>query len=334
MSKRCFMFDRMNFKIKSLVILTVSLGFIIIGIASYSIIRSVIYDNFIDFSEKNINQKISNINIYSSFITETSKQISTNMDVISFLTNNDEHVNVIEYLDSVKQSHFGILGVALFDTLGTCYLSNYTSSYPSLADLKQNTALGKLLASNQKSFWSLRTTDIAGYYNNTRYNQEYGVITFASKLYDDNNTLRGYLFVDIDPQYIYSFFKQRNNVFPSDTMAYISNEEAGILPSKLNASPNNEMLSEIVSGMGISNGYKITSNKDMLLFYNNYLDNNKIIVAVPLHGLYTKLNHMALVIIAVILILIFASVFISITLTNSISMPLTALYKKMKNSSL
>lgn len=328
------MFDKMKFKIKNLVILTFSVGFIIIGIASYSVIRSVIYDNFIDFSEKNITQKINNINIYSKFIEETSKQISTNLDVISFLTNKDNHVNVVDYLDSVKQSHFGILGVALFDISGTGYLSNYTSSYPSLNDLEHNDTLGKLLALEQKSFWSLRTNDIAVYYNNTNYNKEYGVITFVSKLYDDKNSLCGYLFVDIDPQYIYSFFKNSTSAFPSDTMAYISNNDSGILSSKLNHNLNKEMLYEITSGMGISNGYKISSNKDLALFYNNYMNNNKIIVAVPLTGLYSRLNHMALVMIVLIFVLIIASVFISIMLTNSISTPLTELYKKMKNSSL
>lgn len=327
------MFDKLKFRINSLVILTFSLSFIIIGVISYSVIRTVIYDNFIDFSVKNINQKINNIKIYSKFIEETSKQVTANPDTIHVLKRQESTSNIINVLDSVNQSHFGVLGVALFDTSGTTYLSNYTTAYPSLSKLLGNDVISKLFASGQDSFWSIRTQDIAGYYNNTRYTEEYGVITFVSKIFDDTNTLCGYLFIDIDPQYAYSFFKSSDRAFPSHTISYIANSESGILPSNLNLPPTEELLYEINDSMNITNGYKISSSKKFILTCNDFFNNNRIVVIVPLAGLYTKLNQMVIIMLSVIVVLIFLSTVIALLLTNSISVPLTDLYKKMRNNS-
>lgn len=327
------MFDKLKFKIGSLVILTFSLCFIIMGVISYSVIRTVIYDNFIDFSVKNINQKINNIKIYSKFIEETSKQVTANPDTIRILKHQESLLNIVYLLDSVKQSHLGVLGVALFDTSGTTYLSNYTTAYPPLSKLLNNEVVSKLLASGQASFWSVRTQDISGYYNNTRYAEEYGVITFVSKIFDDTNNLRGYLFIDIDPQYAYSFFNSSDRAFPNHTSAYIVNPESGILPSKLNLPPTAELLYEINGSMNITNSYKIAASKKYILACNDFFNNNKIIVVVPLADLYTKLNQMIIIMLSVIVVLIFLSTVTALLLTNSISVPLTDLYKRMRNNS-
>lgn len=327
------MFDKLKFRINSLVILTFSLSFIIIGVISYSVIRTVIYDNFIDFSVKNINQKINNIKIYSKFIEETSKQVTANPDTIRVLKHQESTLNIVNVLDSVNQSHLGVLGVALFDTSGTTYLSNYTTAYPPLSKLLKNDVIAKLFASGQDSFWSVRTQDISGYYNNTRYPEEYGMITFVSKIFDDANNLSGYLFIDIDPQYAYSFFKSSERAFPNHTTSYIANSESGILPSNLNLPPTAELLNEINSSMNITNGYKISANKKFILTCNDFFNNNKIIVIVPLAGLYTKLNQMVLIMLSAIVALILLSIITALLLTNSISVPLTDLYKKMRNNS-
>src|SRR5690349_16479780 len=135
------MFKKLKYKIRTLVILTFSLSFIFIGIISYTAIRTVIYDNFIDISVKNVSQKYNNILIYMKLIEETSKQVSKNPDIIAILKGHGYDTSIVSILDNVKQTHIGVLGTALFDVSGTVYLSNYVTAYPQLTDLKNNSVV-------------------------------------------------------------------------------------------------------------------------------------------------------------------------------------------------
>jgi hypothetical protein len=323
------MFKKLKFKIRNLVILIFSLSIIFIATISYMTIRSVIYDNFVDLSVKNISQKTNNIEIYFKLIEETSKQVSMNPDIINLLKEPNYDTNKVPILSNID----GVLGTALIDIYGKEYLSSYVTSYPSLEEIKNNDVLGKFMSSELLSFWSVRNKDIAGYYNNTHYDEKYGVVTFISKVINENNVIIGYLLIDIDPKYIYETFRNNNTDFSNDSTAFVVNSKIGVLPSKYNISTSVDLIKEIELGLNTPTAYKISSNKKYIITYNTFYDDNKIVVIVPTQKLFDRLSHIRVILIVATLLLIAISVLIGIVLTQSISMPLKDLYTKMQNSS-
>jgi hypothetical protein len=324
------MFKKLKIKILSFVTLTLSLCILLVGFISYMAIRNIIYDNFISLSVKSTMQKMDTARMYLKLIEETSRQVSKNPRIIEALQKQNFDASTKLILDSLKLSYSGILGVTLFNSSDESFSSNNISSYPTLEQLKGIRPIGEFLSTDKASCWSVRNEVIAAYYNNTLYNSKYGIITYISKVYDEHNLFYGYLFVDINPDFIYDLLKNNQTGFSSDSITYIINYNGTVLPSKFYSAPVNRILEEIKTSVIPASNYALSSDNRNILVYSSF-DNQdiKIVTFIPLESLFSELNRLLFIMVSAILVFISLSVLIGFSLRRSIAKPLADLFQKM-----
>lgn len=327
------MFKKLKRKILSLIVLTLTLSLIVVGLISYTAIKEIAYNNFIDLSINGVAQKVENVQIYLKLIEETSKQISKSPYIIESLQQQNFESTLASSLDGLKLSYSGILGVTLYDRFGASRASNNVTSYPALEQLRHNRSIDSFLSSSLSSFWSVRTGEIAEYYNNELYNKKYGIVTFITKIYGQDNDTLGYLFIDIDPSYVYDFFKNGSSVYINESQTFITNSEKILLPSKHNSSADTAASLDAFGEYDFSTDYSLSQDRKSIIIHKNlYVNDMKIISTIPLNSLYMELNRILFALVFIIFILILVSIGLGLTLASGIADPLTKLHKKMKEN--
>jgi hypothetical protein len=328
--RRCItMFKRLKQKINNYILYTSIPFIILIAVVSFIIVGHNLYENFKDTAHENIVQSIKN----SSFNIESAKnatiQISKNNDIINTLNKNEYNPQINPILNMVKNTSFSIAGVTLYTTGNQVYSTNNISGYPTLEELKTNPEINNFINSNHDYFLSIRTSQIAGFYNHVKYDQDYGMITHIVKLYDQNDALRGYLFVDIKPDYIYNnFFSYSNYQNYKNIETFIITPEDTYLKSDRNSAENVKYLNLKHTGETT----KISKDKKYLIITKEYLNNSSIITLIPMKPYYLSLVKIGSILLISSIILIIIAKLIAAKLDSYITTPLSQLLKKMNKT--
>jgi hypothetical protein len=140
--------------------------------------------------------------------------------------------------------------------------------------------------------------------------------------------------IDTNPNSIVDLISS-TKAFSKNTKVYLSSNETGILPSRYFDTNASKLISELNKYKSNKNTHIISSDKKFLIIYNT-LNNSEetLILVVPLTPLYTEFNHVLVDLISIVALLIVISTIFSILLTNSIVIPLNALFEKMKENSI
>lgn len=328
----CSMFKKLKFKIEGIVILIFTTCIIVLSVVSFFTLRSIIFDNFTNLTSKSFSQSIDNVSTYMKLIEESSKLVSQNENIVNILGSPNYDTSTSKILNIAKNTQSGILGIALLDCDGNEYSSENVSSYPSLDSLDRNKDIKSFLLSNKTSFWLVRNNYIAGTYSHIPYEEKLGIISFITKIIDSSGKVEGYLCIDLDPDYVYGLFLNNNEYFTSGSRVYISSNHSGILPHKSEDEIDIKLTQVLNTHNEFWNKNINVSKYKFMILSNSIFENNKVILAVSLSPLYKELNLMAIILIIINLILITISAFIGTSLSNSITVPLTSLYKKMNQN--
>lgn len=264
------MYKSIKYRI-TLVTSIIFIGFIVlVALASNFIFKDFLMDYYYQLLQKNDQSIVNNYKMYVTLIEESAKQIGTNSRVFELLKNNNQDGNITEILDGIKLSNTKILAVVLYDTNGKYYTSSYVVDYPTLSELLKDKRIKEFVANDKKqSLWLIRNRGLAPYYNNTYYKSAYGIVSFISKIYDENKRLCGYLVIDIDPKYFYQrHFGVSNR---TDISVYLYDKDIGLLPRQ------DEQTQTLLKLSSVTKNRKIDTNtlkKENLLIR---IDDNTLI---------------------------------------------------------
>lgn len=321
------MFVKLRKKIISYILVTTILFTTIMSIVSLIIISRSLRNNFIFSATENINQNINN----SIFVIEAAKnsaiQISQNSEIIKSINSEAYNISINPILNTLKNTSYGIIGVTLY-TENHTYSTSNIAAYPSLDEIKKNNELLNFINSTDFIFTSVRTKTIANIYNNVRYNPDYGMISHIIKIPDENNLSVGYLFVDINPSFIYhNYFNYENYPNFEKTKTYIISQEGKYLKSEYNNQKDAKYILEIKTKTK-----KISRDKKYLVINKPYISSTNVVTLVPMKPYYKNLLWIFTLITLTATLLIFIAYLIAKHLTNDITNSLSHLHKKMQDT--
>jgi len=319
----------------TLVTSIIFIGFIVlVALASNFIFKDFLMDYYYQLLQKNDQSITNNYKVYVTLIEESAKQIGTNSKVFELLKNNNAGGNITEILDGIKLSNTRILAVVLYDTNGRYYTSSYVVDYPGLRELLKDKRIREFIANDKKqSLWLIRNRELAPYYNNTYYKSIYGVVSFVSKIYDENKKLSGYLVIDIDPKY---FYQRHFGVSDrADISVYLYDENIGLLPRQDEQAQNLIKLSSVIKNKKIDSK---TLKKELariddstLLDMVKIFESGYIVILYDVSEFGRDIMTYTILVIIVSVLLIGMSFLSSSILTQTIYKPLINLVNKIRN---
>ena len=307
---------------------------LLVALASNFIFKDFLMDYYYQLLQKNDQSITNNYKVYVTLIEESAKQIGTNSKVFELLKNNNAGGNITEILDGIKLSNTRILAVVLYDTNGRYYTSSYVVDYPTLGELLKDKRISEFVANDKKqSLWLIRNRELAPYYNNTYYKNIYGVVSFVSKIYDENKKLSGYLVIDIDPKY---FYQRHFGVSDrADISVYLYDENIGLLPRQDEQAQNLIKLSSVIKNKKIDSK---TLKKELariddstLLDMVKIFESGYIVILYDVSEFGRDIMTYTILVIIVSVLLIGMSFLSSSILTQTIYKPLINLVNKIRN---
>lgn len=321
------MFTRLRKNIvRSIMIATVLLS-TVASFISFVIISQSHYQSYKTSTNDSIDQKITLSSFTFDSVMRTSQQLSENETFLEALDADEFNPQITPVLNTLKNSSFGILAATVYLPDGQTYSTFNISNVVSYEQFSYYDPVHNFLMSEDKSMLSIRTTHIAQLYNNVRYNDDFGMITYIVKL-EHNNEFIGLLFVDINPNYIYqSFFNYSNYTRFSGTTTFIIGENSMPLLSALSDRNYTHYIDE-----AIENPNTMSSNFRYLVNTHSLYDNHHVVTLTPLRPLYMTLMRNGLMLIALNVIVITLAYFVAKNVERTMVTPLQNLQVKMQQS--
>lgn len=327
------MFKKLELRIKSIVIITLALCFVFVGAISYSSIKKIIYDNFIQLSVQCINQQNKNVLLYMKLIEETSKQISKSPQVIEALQSTNYSQDMGQFLEEMQSLNSSIKDISVYGVHGNIYKSTETYSLKDSDSLSSNKDIVKFMKSDLSSYWLLRKENSIVTFSYKRFDKSNGVITFMTKILDSKKNLQGYMLMDLDAGSIYGFFNSDNS-FSSYANVYITSTNNSLILSKYDKSGNQPLLKSVEQLKSPENEHDISPDNKYILVSNSLPNSNiRLVVARSMESMFRKLNMLLAIMISILILFVFAAAVTGIRLSKNISSPLYRLYTKMRRNS-
>lgn len=323
------MFKKLSNKIIRYFLISAIILITVLGLISYFVVYTNIYKNFVKFSRQNIDQSINSSQFFINSAIQSTTIISNNEDIINALESGDYSTIINLVLNNVTNSSFSIMDVIIYDTNENIYFSSNIASVPSLTVLRENQKINEFFESDQKTFLSVRTSQIFKIYDNATYSEEYGIISHIQKIFDNDNNLIGYVFIDINPKKLYDNFFSHNADSAFLGEAFIVSE--GNYLKYVNHTDIAKNIEQISSRT--EEDYKLI-NKYLVITKDIYTDYTQLITFVPMKEFTQNMLFIAFIIIVLCGLMIFASLVTARYAAKSIIKPLEKLVNKMQKSKL
>ncbi|HEY8390340.1 MAG TPA: hypothetical protein VIL26_05260 [Clostridia bacterium] len=327
------MFKKLRKKIIIYMMCSTAVFITVLGITSYFIVRTNVYKNFVQFSHQNITQSINSSLFYINSSVQSASMITNNNIIIEELKKDEESTIINPILNNVTNSSFGAMCSYLYDIKGHIYQSSNIGYLPSLDAMNENQHIAEFFADEKKSFISIRTSPVFGIYDNIKYSEEgkseYGIISYIEKIIDEDDSLLGYLFVDINPKKIYdNFFNYKEgDIFEAQSYIISDNEYIKYINHSYNVP-----YEKIINSQ--NDTQYILDNKYLVITYSVYTDYTVLVTLIPLSQYRHNMIVIAVVILVLSAIMIIASYYIASYTAKKITNPLERLVNKMQNSKL
>ena len=321
------MFLRLRKKIILYIIFSSLLFTTVISLISFLLLSQVLFNNYKNAAVETVNHSINKSIFAINAAKNPTLLISEHEMIHEALSEEYFAPYVIPILNTLKNTSFGILGVTLY-TEHHIYTTSSITSPPSFAEMMTNLEFSTFVESEATHYLSIRTSHIARVYNNIRYNPEYGMISHVVKIKNDQSKI-GFLFVDINPQYIYrNFLSYSNYMDYSNTETFIITQKGSYLKSSYNSPDKISYLDDAEF-----NAITHSNDRKYLIIHTPFIqEHTSIVTAIPLKPYYNRLLNIGLILIITLLILFICTLLIGKKLTNSIINPLIKLHRKMEET--
>jgi|GEM_PF-3311562 len=321
------MFDKLRKNIVRTIMLSTIFLALLVSVLSFAILSTSYYRDYRTAARESIDQKIMLSGFTFENVMRASRQLSENENFIALLRDEGFNPQVTPALNTLKNSSFGIYAATVYVPGGPTYTTFNVSDVVTLEAFNDYPPVAAFMNGGESSMLSIRTTHIAGIYNNVRYLDEFGMITHIVKL-KDNGTVMGYLFVDINPAYVYGtlFDYSAHPQFAGTTTFLIGEDDEPLLPA-VNLRPYRQYVTESAPGRLVMSGdlsYLIGSH----VLYGEH----RVVSVIPLGPYYRTLLSNGVILIGLNLIIIGGAYLLARRIERNVADPLSRLKTKMARS--
>lgn len=159
--------------------------------------------------------------------------VANNESLQAFARNGSSEGLAMNQLQSLAGASY-VLGATVYSMNDKYSLASPgVSNYPTHSTLSESSFLTDFLENSQTSstLW-LRFNNIAGAYEFISYNENYGILSFVSKLLFEDGSLLGYLLVDLNSEHLYiNYFDFNDYNALGSVITYFSNDGKKFLHS-------------------------------------------------------------------------------------------------------
>jgi hypothetical protein len=268
--------------------------------------------------EETIQQSVNNMAFTLDNIAVSSHQLSDNEVLMSALEKEDFQPQVPPIINSFRNTSFAIYAVTLYTDTVTYTTYNIRGVEP-LSTFQNDPDFTTFFTTSETSYLSVRTDNIADNYDYFNYDERYGMVTQVTKLMD-GDTIKGYLFVDIKPEYLYTRFLQYEN---HDTMQgsasfLLDNNDQFLLSSS-----NTESMFQTAENQDFS------SNVRSFVFTSTLNDQYQIVHVIPTTVVWNELLVVVFYMAIAFAIIFGVSIVVSKVIHHRIEEPLSMLQNKV-----
>lgn len=321
------MFGKLRRRINRTIRMTSLLFTTLMAFVAFIFISLALYRNFETSAQETIHNSIRRSHFIIETVQDTTIQIAKTSSIQEALQQDGYNPKVNPILNTFKTTSHAIVGVTLYTDGGHIYSTSSISSHLTLEEMREHEPIDRFMASDEETFLSVRTSHIHRIYNHVRYLPEYGIITYIVKLKDSEARTVGYLFVDIQPQYIYSnFFDYSDYANFKAVESYIITQEGNYLPSRFNTPEHAPYLSKARLN-------HIVRSKDfhyLILKHDIFTEGTTVVSLVPLTPYYQTIGRIGAIFLALLFFLNTVTFFLSNAIANRIVRPIGRIYLEMQ----
>ncbi len=297
-----------------------------VGTISMVVLGRSFYETYKASAEESIRQKTT-LSLFSlENVRIASRQLSENEDFLEAIASETYNPAVRPVLNTFRNTSFGIWAVTLYPEGGPTYHTFNVAGVPTIAELKDMDDIDGFLASEEEVHLSIRTRGIALFYNDIRYDHDYGMMSYLVKLEGGE---AGLMVVDVNPGYIYNtFFDYQNHGDFQGALTYIVDSEGVPLRSTVNTKDHRDYVDEVEPG-------ETTLSRDrryLLRADSYYSEDYRLVSLVPMRPFYQNIFYIGISLLFLIVVLNFVSYRLAKVLERRITAPLEDLKRKMESS--
>lgn len=197
------MFDKLYKKIYyPFFILTIAL-IVFIDVMAAFVQVSTLTDTYKVMGEKKLTQIMNSLKLYISSAETSTYNLSLDETVIEELYSPSGE-SLMRRLEDTCNYSLKINAIYAYSQTGEVFTSSTVAQVPELEELRKDDGIAAFLDGDELDYISLRTSNMAGIYGNTRYDEKMGVITCCRKVLKDGEVV-GWIFTDILPSNLYSY---------------------------------------------------------------------------------------------------------------------------------
>lgn len=317
------MFDKIRRNIYMSLMLTVILLILVLEAVSCVLVSNTLYKTYLSTASQKLDRSISGCKNYVKSVLMSAVNLTFDNDVITEL-NSGTGKPITATLDNACNYALKISGITVYSlNSGRIYTSSTLAQPPTLSELKSNNALNDFFLYDNEEFVSLRNNNIAKFYSNSPYDPEYGIVSCCAKVFFEGKVI-GYVFADIFPSTLYSYFDFSTEPDFEGGKPFISFKDGFF-----DFNDNDLLLNDFYRT--VSSEYKSSDGKYLILKNSRNFFGGSVQLAIPLRSVTLSITKTLLLIILTGFAAIIIIHFITLKSAKNVNNRLEKLLNKMEN---
>ncbi|TCL68542.1 hypothetical protein EDC14_101383 [Hydrogenispora ethanolica] len=324
------MFNRLEFKIRALIVTVISTSALITSVFLYCALRQNIIGHSVRLAVQYAEQQNRNAQLFLSLMEETAKLLLNDEDIIRALQNpnfNSSIVNkAIDKLNGIQTSSVSLTGMTIYGLNRAYYSSDSIdlapNHRPTLEQLMQNSAFRCFATSAQQRLWWTHAPEARG-----RSGQN-AILTLALKIVNPAGKRLGYVLLDMRTPSFFQFFADPRK----GSGAYIMAGSRELFRAPYHRGLPVEPLRSRPKKNGPAKFFMDRFGRFLYIGFPISYSSDTIVKVLPLAGVRRQLFGFLLLLLLSNLAFIGGSVWVSRIISASITRPLNELLLKMQKT--
>ena len=204
------MFSKTGKRIYATLMIISAALIILIILPSIFMFTDMLTKTFETTARRKLDRSFSSSRTYVDSILSVTDNLAYNPEIINTVSGRQSGT-LTSVLDGARTYSQYINAITVYGTDGRIYTSSGVLDPPVLQDLMLDESISAFFAdAYSEDFVSMRTSHIIKMYDGSPYDEKQGIISCCRKIYDGGE-VTGYIFSDIIPQSLFSYFDYTND---------------------------------------------------------------------------------------------------------------------------
>lgn len=242
------MFKKTEKRIYATLMIIASVLIVLIITPSLIAFTGMFYNVFRTSAKNRLDRSISSCRVFLDSVMSTTDTLAYNQTVQNAVTNGSSG-GIVAVLDSACTYSLTINAITVYGLDGKIYTSSGVINPPSIEELRTRQDIAEFIDDSEAvDFVSLRTTAIIRVYGNVPYDEDSGIISCCRKIFGADGRAVGYIFSDVFPETLFSYFDYSDDNNLKDCVSMINFDGGRFISSPENAETYLTAPSNTISG--------------------------------------------------------------------------------------